>query len=160
MKTRKKKTSSQPSLPAKKKRTHKIQFCAIRIDEIENRDQGSLDREYGQWAPIGLWSVYIVRPNQPSYVGALTPSSFAMHAYSDGELSPDAPEEIRAKLREDLMMSDHEDGYLDFRMVQGIIKSGKNALDLGMFVTKDETLDECRDAWNAALECLRDSRIL
>ena len=147
---------SHPANP----RIHRIQFCAIKIDETGHYNQGELSREYGQWAPTRLWSVYIIRPNQPSYVASPTPQSFAMHAYSGGELPDGAPKEIREKLSEDLMMTNHDDGYLDFRMVQGLIKEGRDSRDLGMFVTTDETLDECRDAWGNALECLRVSRIL
>jgi len=123
-------------------------------------DQERLARECGQWTPTRLWNVYLVRPGQPSYVGSLIPQSFAMHAYSGGELPDGAPEEISEKLSENLMMANHDDGYLDFRMIQEIIKEGRDSRDLGMFTTMDEDLDECRDAWENARECLRASRIL
>ena len=137
-----------------------IHFCAIKIDETEHYNQEWLAREYGKWAPTKLWSVYIVRPNQPTYLASLTPSSFAMYAYSDGELPPDAPEEFREKLSEDLITAEHNDAYFDFKMVQRIIKDGKNAHDLGMYETEDESLTECQDAWEAAREHLAGNWVL
>ena len=138
----------------------KIHFYAIRIDETKGYNQEWLDKEYGKWAPTSLWSVYIVRPNQPTYLASLTPSSFAMYAYSDGDLPLDAPEEFREKLSEDLMAADHDDEYFDFKMIQNIIKDRKNSHDLGMYETEDESLTECQDAWEAARDHLVGNPVL
>jgi hypothetical protein len=55
-----------------------------------------------------------------------------MRAHRHGELPPGAPGEIRER--------------------QGIVEDGREARDLGMFTGKDETLDGCQDAWDAARE--------
>jgi hypothetical protein len=148
----------------KKRRTEEkstkkmIRLCAIRIDETEGCDGDWLE-SLGSWAPR-IWGVYIVRPGQPSYVGSLSPSSFAMHAYSGCELADDAPAEIKEKINSDLRSTIHDDLYLDFKLVQGIIRSGKDILDLGLVKTEDETLDECQDAWEAACEIVRSTHPL
>ena len=135
-----------------------IRLCAIRIDETEGCDGDWLE-SLGSWAPR-IWGVYIVRPGLRSYVGSLTPSIFAMHAYSSCELADDAPAEIKEKINSDLRSTIHDDLYLDFKLVQGIIRSGKDILDLGLVKTEDETLDECQDAWEAACEIVRSTHPL
>ena len=133
-----------------------IRLCAIKIDETESYDRDWW-KSLGPWPPR-IWGVYIVRPGQPSYVGSLTPSIFAMHSYSRCELSSDTPAEIRERIDSDLRSSDHDDLYLDFKLVQEIIRTGKDILDLGLTRTEDESLDSCQDAWDAAREQVRVAR--
>lgn len=135
-----------------------IRLCAIEIDET-----GDYDRDWLEgcrpWEPK-IWSVYLVRPNQPSYVASLIPSTFAMHAYSYGEPQPGTPPEIREKMASDLRSIDLSDCFLDFKMVQEIVRDGRHALDLGLFKTTDESLADCRDAWEDARDSIRSSRPL
>ena len=135
-----------------------IRLCAIEIDET-----GDYDRDWLEgcrtWEPR-IWSVYLVRPNQPSYVASLTPSSFAMHAYSHGELSPGTPPGIEEKLDSDLRSINRGDCFLDFGTIQEIIRDGRHALNLGLFKTTDESLADCRDAWEDARDSIRSSRPL
>jgi hypothetical protein len=133
-----------------------IRLYAIRIDETENYDRDWLER-FGSWAPR-IWSVYVVRPGQPSYVGSLKPSIFAMHAYSHCKLPDDTPSEIGERIASDLRTAVHDDLYLDFKLVQGIIRTGKDILDLGLIKTEDESLTDCQDAWEAAREHVRTIR--
>ena len=135
-----------------------IRFCAIRIEGTGNYDRDWLAR-FSDWSPR-LWDVLIVRPGQPSYVASLTPSSLAMHAYTHGELSMETPPEIGERLDSDLRSIVHVDAYLDFKTVQEIVSRGENVRDLGLFKTRDESLSDCQDAWETALDFARNSRPL
>ena len=130
-----------------------IRICAIRIDVTGRCDQDWLEG-FRPWAPR-IWSVWIARPGQPSYLGSLTPSSMAFHVCTCADLPSGTPSEIARQIEAGLPPPDDEMCYLDFKQVQGIIKEGTNALDLGLFRTEDESLTDCRDAWEAALELIR-----
>ena len=41
------------------------------------------------------------------------------------------------------------------RYIGQIIRDGKDAVDLGLFRTEDESLTDCPEAWDAALELIR-----
>ena len=130
-----------------------IRIYAIRIDVTCKCDRDWLEG-FRPWAPR-IWSVWIARPGQPSYLGSLTPSSMAFHVCTHADLPARTPGEIAGQIEASLPPPDDEMCYLDFKLVQGIIKEGTDALDLGLFRTEDESLTDCQDAWSDALGMLR-----
>ena len=130
-----------------------IRLCAIRIDITSECNRDWLE-SFSPWAPR-IWGVYLVRPGQPTYVGSLAPSSVAMQSCCQGELDGGAPSGESARLKADLQAVDPEGRHLDFKVAQEIIRDGKDAVDLGLFRTEDESLTDCPEAWDAALELIR-----